>query len=79
MEIKKLKSSEIADFKSLIDILLRVFESPDEMPDDQYLKGLLSNRDFMAFVVKLNDQVIGGLTVYVPGMLALSLLPLFMM
>jgi aminoglycoside 3-N-acetyltransferase I len=65
MEIKKLKSSEIADFKALIDVLLRVFESPDEMPDDQYLKELLSNRDFMAFVVKINDKVVGGLTVYV--------------
>lgn len=65
MEIKKLDSNETSDFRSLIKIFNEVFENPDEVPNDQHLSTLLSNRDFMAFVVTMNNTVVGGLTIYV--------------
>jgi aminoglycoside 3-N-acetyltransferase I len=65
MEIKKLDLKETSDFRTLIEIFKEVFENKDEVPNDQHLSTLLSNRDFMAFVVKVNNKVVGGLTIYV--------------
>jgi aminoglycoside 3-N-acetyltransferase I len=65
MEIKKLDSNETSDFRRLIEIFNEVFENPDEIPSDGHLNTLLSNRDFMVFVVKVNNTVVGGLTIYV--------------
>jgi aminoglycoside 3-N-acetyltransferase I len=65
MKIKKLDSNETSDFRSLIEIFNEVFENPDEIPSDGHLNTLLSNRDFLVFVVKVNNTVVGGLTIYV--------------
>lgn len=65
MEIKKLDKNEIPDFRSLIEIFNDVFENDDAIPDDSYLGRLLSNPDFLVFVVSLNSEVVGGLTIYV--------------
>lgn len=35
------------------------------MADDEQLKKLLFNPDFWVFVITINDQVVGGLTIYV--------------
>jgi aminoglycoside 3-N-acetyltransferase I len=64
MEIKKLDENEISDFRNLIEIFKEVFENDEPIPDNKHLGRLLSNPDFMVFVVKLNDTVVGGLTVY---------------
>ncbi len=65
MEIKKLNNNEIADFLNLIEIFKDVFENEEQVPNNEHLGNLLSNPDFMVFVVKLNGKVVGGLTIYV--------------
>ncbi|MBX2967700.1 MAG: GNAT family N-acetyltransferase [Cyclobacteriaceae bacterium] len=65
MEIKRLNQNETADFKILIEIFNEVFENNVGIPGDEHLGKLLANPDFMVFVVKLNNNVVGGLTLYV--------------
>ena len=65
MEIKKLEPLDVADFRDLIEIFKDVFENDKDVPTSEYLGGLLSNPDFIVFVVKLDGKVVGGLTIYV--------------
>jgi aminoglycoside 3-N-acetyltransferase I len=65
MQIKKLEKSEISDFKALIEIFKEVFENDEKILDREQLGDLLSKPDFMVFVVTLDGNVIGGLTIYV--------------
>ncbi len=65
MEIKKLNSDSLKDFKSLIEIFKLVFENNEPIADNEQLGKLLSNPDFFVFVVKSNNKVVGGLTIYV--------------
>ena len=64
MEIRKLHKNEISDFRDLIDIFKDVFES-DTIPGEDHLSSLLSNEDFWVFVIRTNNKVVGGLTIYV--------------
>jgi aminoglycoside 3-N-acetyltransferase I len=65
MEIKKLEINETSEFRNLIEIFKEVFENDGRTPDNNYLSRLLSNNDFMVFVVKVENKVVGGLTIYV--------------
>jgi aminoglycoside 3-N-acetyltransferase I len=65
MEIKKLNSNGLADFKSLIEIFKEVFENDEPIANDEQLGKLLTNPDFLVFVVLLNNEVVGGLTIYI--------------
>ncbi|MBN8573585.1 MAG: GNAT family N-acetyltransferase [Candidatus Kapabacteria bacterium] len=65
MQIKKLEKSEISDFKALIEIFKEVFENDEIILESEQLGDLLSKPDFMVFVVTLDGNVIGGLTIYV--------------
>jgi aminoglycoside 3-N-acetyltransferase I len=65
MEIKKLNSDSLTDFKSLIEIFKVVFENDEPFANDEQLGKLLSDPDFFVFVVISNSKVIGGLTIYV--------------
>jgi aminoglycoside 3-N-acetyltransferase I len=65
MEIKKLNSDNLDEFKSLIEIFKEVFENVEPIADDEQLGKLLSNPDFFVFVVISDSKVIGGLTIYV--------------
>jgi aminoglycoside 3-N-acetyltransferase I len=65
MEIKKLDKNEISEFRTLIEIFKDVFENKEQIPDNEHLFNLLSNPYFMVFVVKLNEKVVGGLTIYI--------------
>ena len=65
MKIKKLEKSEISDFKALIEIFKEVFENDEKILESEQLGDLLSKPDFMVFVVTLDGNVIGGLTIYV--------------
>jgi aminoglycoside 3-N-acetyltransferase I len=65
MEIKILNSNSLTDFKSLIEIFKQVFENDEPIADDEQLRKLLSNHDFIVFVVTSNSKVVGGLTIYV--------------
>jgi aminoglycoside 3-N-acetyltransferase I len=65
MEIKKLKSKSLSDFKALIEIFKKVFENNEPNANDEQLGKLLSNPNFFVFVVSINNIVVGGLTIYV--------------
>jgi aminoglycoside 3-N-acetyltransferase I len=65
MEIRKLDKSDILDFIDLIKIFKKVFENSNQIPENEYLIRLLSNSDFMVFVVKSKGKVLGGLTIYI--------------
>lgn len=65
MEIKKLSSDCLTEFKSLIEIFRVVFENDEPAASDELLEKLLSNSDFFVFVVLSNNEVVGGLTIYV--------------
>ncbi|MBE2256144.1 MAG: hypothetical protein IAE65_08085 [Ignavibacteria bacterium] len=45
MEIKKLETKDLPDFRNLIEIFKDVFDNDCEIPDDEYLKKLLSNKE----------------------------------
>lgn len=63
--VKRLLADEVADFSRLLQIFKSVFEHEHELPEEGYLRNLLSNPGFMAFVVRVNNRVVGGLTLYV--------------
>jgi aminoglycoside 3-N-acetyltransferase I len=65
MEIVKLEPHDVDYFEALIGIFRDVFEVSGPTPDPGYIKGLLNNPDFMVFVVKLGQRIVGGLTIYV--------------
>lgn len=65
MDIIKLDKNGILDFRSLIEIFSLVFEHKSPKIDSHQLNKLLSNPDFLVFVVKINNEVIGGLSIYV--------------
>lgn len=65
MDIKKLNSDSLNDFKSLLEIFNVVFENEGSIASDEQLSKLLLNPDFYVFVVMSNNKVVGGLTIYV--------------
>jgi aminoglycoside 3-N-acetyltransferase I len=65
MDIKKLNTDGLTDFKDLIDIFKKVFDNDEPVANDDQLETLLSDPDFFVFVVISNSNVVGGLTMYV--------------
>jgi aminoglycoside 3-N-acetyltransferase I len=65
MEIKKLNADSLAEFRSLVEIFKVVFENDEPIANDEQLEKLLSDPDFLVFVVMSNHKVVGGLTIYV--------------
>jgi aminoglycoside 3-N-acetyltransferase I len=65
MTIQQLSTTDTDDFINLIKIFNEVFENDDPIPSEKYLGGLLSNPDFLVFVAIQDNQVVGGLTVYI--------------
>lgn len=66
LELKILSSQNTEDFVELIKIFGDVLEIEDlNILDHNYLKNLLSKPDFLVLIGKQNDEVIGGLTVYI--------------
>ncbi|MFM9946645.1 MAG: GNAT family N-acetyltransferase [Saprospiraceae bacterium] len=65
MEIKKLNHNEVSDFRSLVEIFKNVFENEEQITDNEQLGKLLSSPDFMVFVVRQNNKIVGGLTIYI--------------
>lgn len=64
MEVKKLNVTDVSDFRSLVEIFKIAFENEEEIADSIQLAKLLSNPDFLVFVVKKNNIIVGGLTIY---------------
>lgn len=65
MKIEKLNKGDVLHFRDLIEIFRHVFDTNETIPEEEHLSRLLSNPDFMVFVVKINGKVVGGLTIYV--------------
>jgi aminoglycoside 3-N-acetyltransferase I len=65
MEIKKLNHNEVLDFRKLIEIFKNVFENEKQIADYEQLSKLLCNTNFMVFVVRQNNKLVGGLTIYI--------------
>ena len=64
-EIKRLDESDLALFKSLVDLFNTVFEeNPSNIGNDANLSGLLGNLQFIALVALAENEVAGGLTAY---------------
>ncbi len=62
--IKKLNNNDISDFRELLEVFRDVFELEEALPNNHNLGKVLSNPDFLVFVVKNSQKVIGGLTIY---------------
>jgi aminoglycoside 3-N-acetyltransferase I len=65
MEIRKLNTNEISEFSNLVEIFKQVFENDEALANNDQLSKLLSNPDFMVFVVVIDNNIVGGLTIYV--------------
>lgn len=66
LALQILKSENIKEFVDLILVFEDVFEMKNfNLPSQQHLQKLLNQENFYAVTAKINDQVIGGLTVYV--------------
>lgn len=65
MTVKLLTPKNISEFKKLVEIFNLVFENKRDLPDDDCFEKLLQNKDFMVFVVLVNDTVVGGATIYI--------------
>jgi aminoglycoside 3-N-acetyltransferase I len=66
ISISVLHSSDIKDFKDLIDVFSQVFEMKNfSKPEPSHLQKVLDASGFFAFVAKKQGRVIGGFTVYV--------------
>lgn len=66
IKIKILSNQDIEDFSELIDVFEAVFEMEDFVkPTDRYLQDILAKPNFFVLVAKAENEVLGGLTVYV--------------
>lgn len=64
--IKICSKNEVEDFYQLLHVFEAAFEMEGfKSPDKAYLSGLLNKANFLVFVAKHNDRVVGGLTVHV--------------
>lgn len=61
--IQRLNHGDVADFRDLVKIFKDVFENEEQISENNQLDKLLSNPDFMVFVIKQNDKIVGGLTI----------------
>ncbi|MBP9886534.1 MAG: GNAT family N-acetyltransferase [Leptospiraceae bacterium] len=62
---KKLTKGDDEYFIDLIGLFEDVFEMQNfKMPEQEYLRKLLSKENFLVFVALLENKVIGGLTAY---------------
>jgi aminoglycoside 3-N-acetyltransferase I len=65
-EIQVLKPQDLAGLNELISVFEDVFEREDfRRPSETHLQRLLSKDTFFAVVAKVQEKIIGGLTVYV--------------
>jgi len=66
MSLSILTPSDLEDFKALLHVFEDVFEMDDFIiPSDLYLASLLLKSTFKVFIAKVENVVVGGLTVYI--------------
>src|ERR1041384_7537378 len=66
---KQLGPADIPQFRELLKVFGEAFNEADTYqratPDDDYLRALLSKRDFVAIAAMDGGEVVGGLAAYV--------------
>lgn len=63
--VKKLSATDYIQFISLIRLFEDVFEMENfDIPPQSHLENLLATSDFHVFVAMIDNEVIGGLTIY---------------
>ncbi|MBX7044033.1 MAG: GNAT family N-acetyltransferase [Ignavibacteria bacterium] len=65
MNIKKLVPGDADDFAKLIKIFCEAFENNVKIPQKEYLSKLLSDPELIVFVSVIDDEIAGGLTIYI--------------
>ena len=66
IEIRCLSGEDIEVFMKLVSVFEKVFDMQSfMMPPKTHLQTILLKPEFIVFVAKHNDEVIGGLTAYV--------------
>lgn len=61
-----MQTNNLADFKELISVFEVVFEMNDfQAPEDSHLQRVLNNENFLVFIARADEKIVGGLTVYV--------------
>lgn len=65
MEVIKLNHQHVSAFRQLLGIYKTVFENEEPIAENDQLSALLAKPDFMVFVVRQHDIVVGGLTIYI--------------
>ena len=63
-QFKRLVTSDLTTFKSLIEIFNTVFEEEQDTGSDAHLLKLLENNGFIAIAAISENEVVGGLTAY---------------
>ena len=69
MEIYKLSTSKIKDFRQLIELFGESFDQKDVYDNnslsDEFLKSFLQNKNHIIYVANLENTIAGGLVAYV--------------
>ncbi len=66
IDFQILNEKDVNDLTELISVFEVVFEMDKFVyPDKKYLEGLLKNGKFIVVTAKINNKIIGGLTVYI--------------
>lgn len=63
-QFKRLVSSDLGAFKSLVEMFNTVFEEEQNIGSDAHLMKLLGNNSFIAIAAVSENEVLGGLTAY---------------
>jgi aminoglycoside 3-N-acetyltransferase I len=63
-EFKRLTTSDLTAFKSLIEMFNTVFEEEQQIGSDAHLLKLLGNNSFIVIAALSENEVVGGLTAY---------------
>ena len=65
-QIREPEAHDLQAFRALIQLFGEVFEMPAfTQPSDAHLEKLLANPNFLLFTTWEDDEIVGGLTVYV--------------
>jgi len=64
-QVKRLQKEDVPIFRQLILLFNEVFETnKDVIPRESYLLDLLNKPSFHAYVILIENEVVGGLTAY---------------
>lgn len=64
--ISKLTAQDVAQFQNMIILFDVIFETEShECPSETYLANMLRQSDFAVWVASIDNEVVGGLTIYI--------------